>query len=340
MAARMPIVNLQSDDVLLHGDLRVKKHEITATDSASIIRAAGRFAFMSSKKKAEGKGDGDWKQRYLSLDARKITIYYTKAAYQKASLSPLLPKDAVQVDLGCVPFDDNGLYNMSASGAPNENSVTVEMEPYSTFDNPNVFTLTSQLSSKNGKNRVGTRTWYIEAESETVAKEWIYMIRYVIENAEAANKRAKYLKIVQTPEMSKRARKNFTKVCVYAHLSVLRFLSNPPPPFSSQLKIKFCFLSGFLKQWRYDLWGNARLVVAVEEARGVINPNNMGVPLCYVRLSIVKSNGKQSSDLASPMEVRSRRMSRVSIHQGVATTEDVCAANFVSGSDLSSVTHC
>jgi hypothetical protein len=89
------------------------------------------------------------------------------------------------------------------------------MEPYSTFDNPSVFTLTSQLSSKNGKNRVGTRTWYIEADNETMAKEWIYMIRYVIESADAANKRAKYLRVVQTPAMSKRARKNFTKVYIY-----------------------------------------------------------------------------------------------------------------------------
>jgi hypothetical protein len=94
-------VNLGSDDVLLHGDLRVKKHEITATDSASIIRAAGRFAFMSAKKRTEGKGDGDWKQRYLCLDSRKITIFYTKAAYLKAQGSPLVPKDAVQVRERC-----------------------------------------------------------------------------------------------------------------------------------------------------------------------------------------------------------------------------------------------
>jgi hypothetical protein len=85
-----------------------------------------------------------------------------------------------------------------------------------------------------------------------------------------------------------------------------------------------------LKQWRYDLWGNARLVVAVEEARGVINPNNLGVPLCYIKLSIVRTSGNVSADLASPMEQRNRRMSRISIHQGTATTDDVCAEKFVS----------
>jgi DNA-dependent RNA polymerase auxiliary subunit epsilon len=299
-SAVMPTMSVGTDAPLLQGDLKVKKHEITATDSASILRAASRFAFVS--KKNNGKGEGDWKHRYLCLDSRKLTIYYTKAAYQKASASIGPPKDAVQVELGSLLTT-----NFESASGSKDNTVTVEMEPYSTFDNANVFTLTSQSSSKNGKVREGTRTWYIEAESEAKAKEWVYMIRYVVEVAEAENKRAKWLSVVQTPEMSKRARKNITK-----------------------LKIRFAFLRSFMKMWRYDEWGFARLVVSVEEARGVINPHNLGVPLCYVRMSIVRSDATtQSTDSATPMEQRNRRMSRLSIHHGVTSQEEAMSTQYM-----------
>lgn len=144
------------------------------------------------------------------------------------------------------------------------NTVSVEMEPYSTFDCGSVFTVKAERCVKSGSVHVGARDWYVDAGSEQEAKDWVYMLRYVVEEAGARGAVERRKAVVQTREMSLRARRRFLKI-----------------------KLHLSFLRSFTRKWRLETWGHSRLLVTLYRARGILNPHNLGVPLCFARLSIV-----------------------------------------------------
>ena len=164
------------------------------------------------------------------------------------------------------------------------NRVKVELEPFSSFRSDCVIALTSQRSVKNGKLSLATRTWYMEASSAADASKWIYLVRFVMEEAAAQADLARLYAVKQTPAMSKRARKQFFK-----------------------LKLNLGFLRSFTRQWRFDSWGHARLAVSLRAARGVLNPHNLGVPHVYAKLCLVKTTSSSSSpgayEVVSPVLV-------------------------------------
>jgi len=165
------------------------------------------------------------------------------------------------------------------------NRVKVELEPFASFRSDGVIALTSQRSVKNGKLSLATRTWYMEATSATDASKWIYLMRFVMEEAAAKADVARLFAVKQTPAMSKRARKQFFK-----------------------LKLNLGFLRSFTRQWRFDSWGHARLAVSLRAARGVLNPHNLGVPHVYAKLCLVKTSSTTTAargphDVVSPVLV-------------------------------------
>lgn len=194
---------------LLHGDLRVKKHEVSKTEARGIVRMASRFFSSSSKSSSSvgsgsgsgsasdlggsggggggtgagggldkrggsssgsssggggggaggddgldddggggGNVEGEWKQRYLSLNSSSLNIHYTAAAFDKSQQVPGGKPDPAATSIE--------LLNLSVAS---DNTVTVEMEPRSTFNSPCVFTIQSKRSTKSGKLRIGMRTW-------------------------------------------------------------------------------------------------------------------------------------------------------------------------------------
>ena len=129
---------------------------------------------------------------------------------------------------------------------------------------------------KRGKKESGHRTYYFQAEDENEAKDWVHMIKFVIEEQKVVAQQRRTQQTItsskrkQTPLSSKRASSNWAKVRQNAVLKgVLAFKSVASKP-----------------TWNFLKFGNIRLAAHIGQVQNLVNRHAYSMPLVYVQVCV------------------------------------------------------
>jgi len=235
------------DTIVFQGSLRIHK-----SNTSNPLRNLYRSVTHSTT------NDPNWKLRYAVLTRRGLHFFYRESGALHGG------NDHRGSDAGAHGYES--LFVDLTNFESPDRTTAVVLEESGIFGLDSVFTVSSTTFSKHGavaEPETRSRSWHLAAENARDAKDWVYKIKFVIEQKHEQNRRAKIKGQEQTPEMSERARSNFSKL--KRKLKVFNF---------AQL------------MWMPRSWGKARLAVHVREAKGLINPHNCGIPLCFVRLRL------------------------------------------------------